>query len=70
MQSPMKKAKKIASGVTLTPATDSDATFAGSLSELKTELAEDAAAPKALQTTWLKVNEYLDRRNLWLSDDC
>ena len=48
------EAKKIASGVTLTPATDSDATFAGSLSELKTELAEDAAAPKALQTTWLK----------------
>ena len=50
------EAKKIASGVTLTPATDSDATFAGSLSELKTELAEDAAAPKDLQTTWLKVN--------------
>lgn len=58
------EAKKIASGVTLTPATDSDATFAGSLSELKTELAEDAAAPKALQTTWLKVND------TWTDETC
>ena len=58
------EAKKIASGVTLTPATDSDATFAGSLSELKTELAEDAAAPKDLQTTWLKVND------TWTDETC
>lgn len=58
------EAKKIASGVTLTPATDSDCTFASSLSKLKAEWAEDTAVSKNLRTTWLKVND------TWTDETC
>ncbi len=51
------EAKKIACGVELTPSTSSDATFADSLSTLKAQAAEDASAPKDLQTTWLHLND-------------